>query len=336
VDEMNNRSLSEITKDMPIKSVDLVITRVFDAPRELVWKFWTETERSMGWWGPKDYNCPSARMDVRVGGTYLMAMRSPEGKDIWSTGTYREVEEPRKLVMTDSFADENGKVVPASYYGMTAKFPMELQVSVGLEEHGGKTTMTLVHLGMPQDVAKDTESGWNQSFDKLADSIHEEIFVQMRTLVLVEPGQQAATIIRVQDAPREMVFKAQTDPELFSQFWGPERYTTRVERMDVRKGGIWRVIQRDAEGKEDAFNGVYHYVRAPEVIMDTWEWEGMPGHVLFETITLEEIEGRTKITNISVFQSVDDRDGMYRSGMVEGSEATMDRMANLLHRMRAR
>jgi uncharacterized protein YndB with AHSA1/START domain len=322
-------------QEKPSKSIDLVITRTFDAPRELVWKYWTEPERAMKWWGPKGYTCPSAEMDVRVGGKYLLAMRSPEGKDYWSTGTYKEVAEPYHLTMSDSFSDEKGNVVPASFYGMPGEFPMELWVFVSFEEHGGKATMTLVHSGMPQGETKDAESGWNQSFDKLADAIHDEIFVQMKTLVLVEPGQQAATIIRVQDAPRELVFKAQTDPELFPQFWGPERYTTTVEKMDVRKGGIWRVIQRDAEGKEDAFNGVYHDVKAPEMIMDTWEWEGMPGHVLFETITFEEIEGKTKLTNVSVFQSVDDRDGMYKSGMVEGSEATMDRMAKLLKKMRS-
>lgn len=195
--------------------------------------------------------------------------------------------------------------------------------------------MTLIHHGMPEDSAKDAEAGWKQSFDKLADAIHDEIFVQMKTLVLLEPGQQSATTIRVQDAPRELVFKAQTDPELFSQFWGPGRYTTTIEKMDVRKGGIWRVIQRDKDGKEDAFNGVYHDVKAPELIMDTWEWEGMPGHVLFETTTLEEVEGKTKLTNVSVFQSVDDRDGMYKAGMVEGSEASMDRLAKLLKNLQS-
>ena len=74
----------------------------------------------------------------------------------------------------------------------------------------------------------------------------------------------------------------------------------------------------------------------PERIIDTWEWEGMPGHVLLETITLEEVDGRTKLTNVSVFQSVEDRDGMYQTGMVEGSDATMDRMAKLLNRMKIR
>jgi uncharacterized protein YndB with AHSA1/START domain len=130
--------------------------------------------------------------------------------------------------------------------------------------------------------------GWNQSFDKLAEDIHDEIFVKMKTPVLAEPGKHAATIIRVQDAPSDLVFKVTTDPKLVPQFWGPERFTTTVEKMDVRKGGVWRFIQHDPEGNEFAFNGVYHEIRPPEQIIDTWGWEGMAGHVLLETITYVE------------------------------------------------
>ncbi|MGD0817510.1 MAG: SRPBCC domain-containing protein [Methanomassiliicoccales archaeon] len=332
---MNSQSIGQTDKEKSSKSKDIVITRVFDAPRELVWKSWTVPERFMRWWGPKGYTCPSAKIDLRVGGTYLACMRSPEGKDFWSTGTYKEVVEPERLAMTDSFADEEGKVVPASYYEMAGEYPMELQVSVTFEEHGGMTVMTLKHSGMPQETAEDAEMGWNQSFDKLAEDIHYEIFVQMKTLVLAEPGKHAVIIIRVQNAPRELVFNTTTDPKLVPQFWGPERFSTTIDKMEVRKGGMWRFTQRDPEGNDFAFNGVYHEVKPPERIIDTWEWEGMIGHVLLETITYEEIEGKTKITNITVFQSVEDRDGMYKAGMVEGSEATMDRMAKLLEKMKS-
>ena len=327
--------MSQMMKEEPSMGSEIVITRVFDAPRELVWKAWTEPERFRRWWGPRGYTSPRASIDPRVGGTYLVSMRPAKGQEVWITGTYKEVIEPERLVMSDLFADAMGNVVPASYYKMPGEYPPELKISVSFKEEEGRTRMTLRHSGMPLETAKDAEAGWNESFDKLVDDIHNEIFVQMKTLVLVEPGKQAATTIRVQDAPRDMVFKVQTDPELFPQFWGPERYTTRVERMEVRKGGTWRVIQTDAEGNEFAFNGVYHEV-TPERIIDTWEWEGMPGHVLLETITLEEVDGRTKLTNVSVFQSVEDRDGMYQTGMVEGSDATMDRMAKLLNRMKIR
>ncbi len=152
---------------------ELVITRVFDAPRELVWKAWTDPEHVMRWWGPKGYTSPVCKIDFRVGGKYLFCMRSPEGKDYWSTGTYREIIPPEKIVVTDSFADSEGNVVPASEYGMPGEFPLELQVTVTFEDLGdGKTKMTLRHVGLPEgQMGEMAADGWNQSFDKLAESL---------------------------------------------------------------------------------------------------------------------------------------------------------------------
>jgi uncharacterized protein YndB with AHSA1/START domain len=124
---------------------DLVIERIFDAPRELVWKAWTEPEQLMRWWGPKGFTAPAAEMDFRVGGKYLFAMRSPEfheGQVLWSTGVYREIVPFERIVCTDCFADERGNVVPATYYGMNADTPLEMLVTVTFEEHEGKTKLT--------------------------------------------------------------------------------------------------------------------------------------------------------------------------------------------------
>jgi uncharacterized protein YndB with AHSA1/START domain len=153
-------------------SRELTITRVFDAPRALVWKAWTDPQQLMRWWGPKDYTSPFCKIDLRVGGKYLFCMRSPEGQDYWSTGVFREIVPMERIVLTDSFADEQGNVVPASYYGMGEDFPQELQVTVILEGEGDKTKMTLRHAGMPEgDMKEQTEAGWNESFDKLAESL---------------------------------------------------------------------------------------------------------------------------------------------------------------------
>jgi uncharacterized protein YndB with AHSA1/START domain len=103
--------------------------------------------------------------------------------------------------------------------------------------------------------------------------------------------------------------------------------------MDVKPGGLWRFVQRDAAGNEYAFHGVYHEVRSPERIVDTFEFEGMPGHVSLETCTLEEIGGKTKMIGRSVYQTVEDRDGMLKSGMEEGVSETMDRLAELLTKL---
>jgi uncharacterized protein YndB with AHSA1/START domain len=98
---------------------ELVINRTFNAPRELVWKAWTEPERLIRWWGPKGFTAPSCTLDLRVGGTYLYCMRSLEGQDYWNTGVYREIVVPERIVCSDSFADEKGNVVPATHYDMS-------------------------------------------------------------------------------------------------------------------------------------------------------------------------------------------------------------------------
>jgi uncharacterized protein YndB with AHSA1/START domain len=149
----------------------------------------------------------------------------------------------------------------------------------------------------------------------------------------VEPGKHVITITRLFDAPRELVYKAFTDPKLLPQWWGPRRYTTIVDKMEVRRGGIWRYIQRDSDGNEYGFHGVYHDAIAPERLVYTFEWEGMPGHISLETVTLEDQAGKTLVTDRTVFQTVEDRDGMYQSGMQEGASESMDRVAELLVRV---
>jgi uncharacterized protein YndB with AHSA1/START domain len=150
----------------------LVIERIFDAPVEMVWRAWTQPEHFKRWWGPKGYSSPAAEIDLRVGGKFLAAMRSPEGQDIWSTGLYREIVPLKRLVTTDSFADENGNVVPASHYAIDADMPLEMLVTVTFEDLGGRTKLTLRHEGLPAgEMGEGAAQGWNESLDKLADSL---------------------------------------------------------------------------------------------------------------------------------------------------------------------
>lgn len=148
--------------------------------------------------------------------------------------------------------------------------------------------------------------------------------------LITEPGKQEIVITRVFDAPRELVFKALTDPKLIPHWWGPRRLTTAVDKMDVRPGGMWRFINRDASNNEFGFHGVYHEITPPVRLVYTFEFEAMPGHVLMETVRLEEFKGKTTLIDQSVYQSVEDRDGMLQSGMEEGAAETYDRFAELL------
>jgi uncharacterized protein YndB with AHSA1/START domain len=148
---------------------EIVITRVFDAPREKAWKTWTDPERVKCWWGPKGFTVPSTKSDLRVGGSYLYSMRSPEGRDYWSTGVFQEITPSKRIVATDSFADEKGNVVPASHYGMRADWPIEALITANFEKQGDKTKLILEHNGLPG--GKDSEmakAGWNESLDRFA------------------------------------------------------------------------------------------------------------------------------------------------------------------------
>lgn len=150
------------------------------------------------------------------------------------------------------------------------------------------------------------------------------------TSTLTTPSDLEIVMTRVFDAPRELVFKAHTDPALIPRWWGQRNTTTIVDKMDVRPGGLWRYIQRDADGNEYAFNGEFREIVPPERLVYTFEFEGMPGHVVVDTLTLEDVDGKTKLTATSLFASKEDRDGMLQSGMEAGAVETWDRLAELL------
>ncbi len=148
--------------------------------------------------------------------------------------------------------------------------------------------------------------------------------------VLTTPSDREIVSERVFDAPRERVFTAFTDPELIPEWWGPRRLTTTVDKMDVRRGGAWRFVSRDSNGEEQGFRGTYREVTPPERVVQTFEWEGMPGHVIVETVTFEDLGGRTKVTNISLFHTTEERDGMLASGMESGLTESHDRLDEVL------
>jgi len=153
--------------------------------------------------------------------------------------------------------------------------------------------------------------------------------------LVVDHEERAFTMSRVFDAPRELVWKVCTDPELLPKWWGPRGKTTIVDKMEVKVGGVWRYIQKDAEGNEYGFNGVFKEVRAPERLAYTFEFEPMAGHVSTETITFEELpDGKTKITSRTTFDTLEDLEGMLQSGMEGGAVETWDRLEELLAKAR--
>jgi NADPH2:quinone reductase len=208
----------------------LMITRVLDAPRNLVFKTWTEPERIKRWWSPKDFTCTVSEVDLRPGGKYLNCMRSPEGKNYWSQGVYREIVEPERIVCTDTFADENGNPVSPESYGMSSGWPAEALVEVTFAEHGGKTEVTLRHSPIKPGSERDMcRQGWNECLDKLADYLAQEQQSIPRTMKAVAIDRFGGIeTLKLQTLPI---------PEV-----GPDEILIRTELAGV---GVWDIYERE-------------------------------------------------------------------------------------------
>jgi uncharacterized protein YndB with AHSA1/START domain len=154
------------------------------------------------------------------------------------------------------------------------------------------------------------------------------------TEIIIEPGRQDIVFKKVFDAPRDVVFRALTDPSLVPSYWGPAQYETTVEVMEPREGGRWRYVQRGPEG-EFGFHGVYHRV-SPELIVQTSEFEGAPGVPALEWATLEERDGKTQYTAVSLAPSVEARDAVVASGMESGARELYDRLEKVIQGLLSR
>ena len=156
---------------------------------------------------------------------------------------------------------------------------------------------------------------------------------QATAATVTTPTDREIHIERIFDAPRDRVFAVYTDPGLIPEWWGPHGTTTAVDQMDVKPGGSWRYVIRNSDGSETGFRGTYREVTPPERIVQTFEWEGMPGHVSVDTATFEDLGERTKVVTTSIFHTTEERDGMLGSGMEGGMNETYARLDELLARL---
>jgi uncharacterized protein YndB with AHSA1/START domain len=153
-------------------------------------------------------------------------------------------------------------------------------------------------------------------------------------LTVTTPSEREIVMTREFNAPRDLVFKAHTSCEHMSRWWGPRKYEVVGCEIDFRPGGKWRIVHRGPDGEEYAFRGEYREIVPPERIVWTFEFEGFPGQVSVETLTLEERDDKTTFTATSVYDTVEARDGMLQSGMEEGAAETMERLDEYLEILR--
>jgi uncharacterized protein YndB with AHSA1/START domain len=152
---------SEITN-----TKDIIITRSFTVPLQKVWNAWTDPAIFRKWWGPKAYTCPHCEIDLKIGGKIFACMKSKTGEEMWSIDIFKEIEEGRKIVMIDNFADSKGNSVPPNDV-MPGNWGDEMIITIEFDENLGKTDFTLRHEGIPLEMNDDCRKGWEESFDKM-------------------------------------------------------------------------------------------------------------------------------------------------------------------------
>ncbi|MGH2736679.1 MAG: SRPBCC family protein [Actinomycetota bacterium] len=154
-------------------------------------------------------------------------------------------------------------------------------------------------------------------------------------LTVTTPSDREIVMTREFDAPRDLVFEAHTSCEHMSRWWGPRNYEVTGCEIDFREGGKWRIVHRGPDGEEYAFRGEYREIVRPERIVWTFEFEGFPGNVSVETLSLEEHDGKTTFKATSVYDTVEQRDVMLESGMADGAAETMERLDEYLEDLKA-
>jgi uncharacterized protein YndB with AHSA1/START domain len=149
---------------------------------------------------------------------------------------------------------------------------------------------------------------------------------------VTKPTDREIRIERIFNAPRDRVWQAMTDPELVAEWWGRGNKLV-IEKLEVKRGGHWRFVEHSAEGVH-GFEGRFREVTPPERVVQTFEWDGMPGYVIINTMTLEDIgDDRTRMVTTSLFHSTEERDGMLQSGMEGGMNQSYEALDRLLARM---
>ena len=295
----------------PERNDDLVVTRVFDAPRELVFQAWTEAEHLIHWWAPKTWTTTSCNVDLRPGGSFRYCMRAPDGSQVCGLGIYREIVAPERLVYTDMFADADGNPVPPTHYGASPEYPAETLITVIFEEQDSRTRVTL-RQGVPPNLKErdGMVQGWNEMLDHLQGDL--ESSASDREIVST----------RVFDAPRELVFRMWTDPEHIGEWWGPRGFTNTISKMDVRPGGVWEFVMHGPDGTDYKNKIVYVEVVRPERIV----YDHVSGPLFRATVTFADEGGRTRLTVRMLFDSAAQRNKVAEEfGAVEGLAQMLDR-----------
>jgi uncharacterized protein YndB with AHSA1/START domain len=314
---------------------DVMIRRIYHAPRALVWRAWTDPTHLKEWYGPHFFTNATTRIDLKVGGELYLEMVGPDGARYPMTSIFQEIDEPERLVMLNRvFEDAKGEA------------QLETLTTVDFAEDRGRTILTVrEHVLRAAPAVAGAVAGMEEG---MVESL-ERLGGHLKSLVLAVPDDEPISVItRIFDASREALWKVMTDADHLKHWWGPRNMTTIHCEIDARSGGSWRIHQRydgdDAspggspKGTVFKFLGDVREVVPPEKIVQTFGMEGMfEDQTIVETMTLTDLgNGKTLFKVVSRFEGVDEaaafasRQGMVDSGMSYGAQETYDRLDEYL------
>lgn len=322
-------SNSPLVADAPpaVPDTDIVVTRQIPAPCELVFDAFTDPKGISDWWGPVGFATTTHTMDFRVGGTWRFTMHGPDGTDFENEIVYEEIENPRKLAYRHA--------------GLGATAHIQFRSTVTFEPRDGGTFVTLRARYATAD-ARDQNvrevgavEGGRQTLSRLEARMTNMLQHAATRMLLALPSQTEIRLVRVLDAPRELVFEAFSKPEHLRRWWGSAAFEMPVCEIDFRVGGAWRIVQREVSGTEHPFCGVYRTIEQPELIEYTfiYDTEATRDFVAVESILLHPLGNRTAVINTMTHGSRSARDGMISAGMESGAAESFDRLADLVMRL---
>jgi uncharacterized protein YndB with AHSA1/START domain len=312
---------------------NFAIARIFNAPRELVFKAWTEPKHIEQWWGPKGFTTRVTELDLRPGGQSRYVMVSSDGMEYPIKGVFREIVPPERIVTSDEFDEGFDQVV-------NADLPQGIVMTAVFEDLDGKTKLTLqITHASAGERRKHEEmgvvAGWNSSFDCLDEFLAKQVEHQQHGIKVTLPSDREIVVTRVFNAPRQLVFEAWTQPEHVKRwFGGCGNMTMTVCDIDLRVGGTWRYVLHDSSnGTDHGFSGEYREIVPPERLVSTERYEPVPNSDHLNTLTLTEQDGKTTLHIHIQHQSMEQRDGHLQSGMEVGLRETLNRLEKLLQSM---
>lgn len=315
---MSHASEVSLPGDAPL----FVLTRIFDAPRALVYTCWMDPKHLAHWWGPKSFTCPVCEVDARVGGEFRMVMSGPDGSDYPMRGNFREIVPNVRIVKEDDVSEHSEAwhdMVDPDRKGQ-GKRKIDMLTTVTFEDHGTGTRVTIT-TRFPSIALRDgfartgMKEGWSSSLEKLEDLVN-----------ALKGSRHEINMTRLVKHPVERVFAAFSNPAGMAHWWGPDGFTTTTKSMQFKVGGAWDYVMHGPDGTD--YPNFVRYISIETNRRIAYDHGSHAEHpALFKAvITFEPQAGATRVTLRLILSDANQRPDYVAFGAVEGGYQNLARL----------